>query len=103
MRCYDRAVPFARPPGLFPKATVRVIAPAGPFDREGFDRGVEVLRSRYTPEWSEGIFEKRRYLAGDDARRRAELEQALGAPEAHALFCARGGYGVMRLMSGLDA
>jgi muramoyltetrapeptide carboxypeptidase len=38
------------------------------------------------------------YLAGDDARRGAELADALTAPDVKAVVAARGGYGLMRTL-----
>lgn len=93
--------PFARPLRLRPGDVVEIVAPAGPFDRESFDRGLKLLTDRYTPRFSDGIFEKHRYLAGDDARRSTELRQAFES-DARAVFCARGGYGMMRLLRSLD-
>lgn len=43
------------------------------------------------------------YLAGADAERAAELEAALADPAIRAIFCARGGYGAMRLFPFLRA
>jgi muramoyltetrapeptide carboxypeptidase len=42
------------------------------------------------------------YLAGDDARRLREWIEAASDPEAKALWCARGGYGAMRLLPRLE-
>ena len=39
------------------------------------------------------------YLAASDAERLAALHQALADPEVEAIFCARGGYGTMRLLA----
>jgi muramoyltetrapeptide carboxypeptidase len=75
-----------------------VVAPAGPFDRESFDKGLAVLAERYEPVFDPGIFSRHRYLAGDDGRRLRELSQALADEEARAVFCARGGFGAMRLL-----
>jgi muramoyltetrapeptide carboxypeptidase len=88
--------PVAR---LKPKDTVAVIAPAGPFDRPGFDAGRAKLEPRYTLSFDEGLYSAHRYLAGDDARRLAELRKAFGA---RGIFCARGGYGAMRLLPALE-
>jgi muramoyltetrapeptide carboxypeptidase len=41
------------------------------------------------------------YLAGDDARRSAELAHAMLDPAVEAIVCARGGYGAMRILDGL--
>ena len=92
--------PFA---ALRPGDPVAVIAPASGFDRPSFERGLEVLAARYRPEFDPAIFTKHRYLAGDDARRFAELNRALGDPRIRGVFCARGGYGATRLLSRLRA
>lgn len=42
------------------------------------------------------------YLAGDDARRAEEWREAVADPEARAIFCARGGYGAMRILPAID-
>jgi muramoyltetrapeptide carboxypeptidase len=80
---------------------VAVIAPASGFDRPAFELGLKVLAGRYQPEYSEGIFTRHRYLAGDDARRLSELLAAIADPKARAVFCARGGYGATRLLGRL--
>ncbi len=49
-------------------------------------------------QYDPGIFQQHRYLAGDDGRRLAELNGALADPAVRAIFCARGGYGSMRLL-----
>jgi len=92
---------FAKPGGLRPGDRVAVVAPAGPFDRESFEAGLEVLAARYRPAFDEGLFARTRYLAGDDGRRLTELARALGDDSIRAVFAARGGYGSMRLLSGL--
>ena len=83
---------------------VRVIAPAGPFDPDRFQRGLEVLRQRLglEPRLRQDIGAAAGYLAGDDARRLAEWNEAVADREARAIWCARGGYGAMRLLPGID-
>ena len=87
-----------KPPRLRPADRVSIVAPAGPFDRESFEAGFDVLARRYEPVFDPGISSKARYLAGDDDRRLAELHQALRDDRTRAVFCARGGYGAMRLL-----
>jgi len=48
------------------------------------------------------IYRTRGYLAGDDATRAAELIAAFADPETAAVWCARGGYGVVRILEKLD-
>jgi muramoyltetrapeptide carboxypeptidase len=86
---------------LRPQDEVAIVAPSGPFDRGSFERGLALVASRYRPVYSDGLFASERYLAGSDERRLAELERALASPTTQAVFCARGGYGAMRLLSRL--
>ncbi|HVE83324.1 MAG TPA: LD-carboxypeptidase [Myxococcales bacterium] len=87
-----------KPPRLRPADRVSIVAPAGPFDRESFEAGFEVLARRYEPVFDPGLYTSTRYLAGDDDRRLRELESALRDDRTRAVFCARGGYGAMRLL-----
>lgn len=86
---------------LRPNDAVAVVAPCGPFDRPSFEKGLAVLAERYRPVFTERIFEARRYLAGTDEARAAELQHALDDDGVQAVFLARGGYGAMRLLPAL--
>jgi len=92
---------LSKPPGLRPGDPVAVVAPAGPFDRESFEAGLQVLAGRYRVVFHDGLFARTRYLAGDDARRLDELAAALADDSTKAVFAARGGYGTMRLLARL--
>jgi len=83
---------------LHPGDTVAVIAPAGAFDRLTFEPGLAILADRYHVTFRPDLFERHRYLAGDDPRRLTELTEALRDPQVRAIFCARGGYGTQRLL-----
>ncbi len=80
---------------------MRVVAPASPFPLHDFERGVERLRARYRVSFREDIVARHGFLAGSDARRLAELREALADPSVDAIVAARGGYGVTRLLSRL--
>jgi muramoyltetrapeptide carboxypeptidase len=92
------------PPPLRRGDAVRVIAPASPFDPEAFARGMEVLSGRLglRPRTRPDVTARRAYLAGDDARRLEEWREAVADPDARAIFCARGGFGAMRILPGID-
>jgi muramoyltetrapeptide carboxypeptidase len=92
---------FAAPAALHPQDRGAVIAPASSFDRASFEAGLAVIGARYAVEYGAGIFQRHRYLAGDDARRLTELTAALADPGIRAVFCARGGYGATRLLARL--
>jgi muramoyltetrapeptide carboxypeptidase len=89
-----------RPRPLKRGEVVRVIAPSGPFDPARLEEGLDVLRERFglEPRVRADASSRRRYLAGDDARRGDEWLEAASDPEARAIWAARGGYGAMRLL-----
>jgi muramoyltetrapeptide carboxypeptidase len=89
-------------PALRPGDPVTVVAPAGAFDRAAFEAGLEVIGRRYQVHYDPGLLTRHRYLAGSDARRLGELRRALADGDGRAVFCARGGYGMMRLLAGLE-
>ena len=78
------------------------MAPSGPFDEVAFDAGVAFLRTRYEVRVDDEVRAKKGYLAGDDARRLAELHRALDEEGTRAIVCARGGFGATRLLDALD-
>jgi muramoyltetrapeptide carboxypeptidase len=89
-------------PALRPGDPVAVIAPASGFDRASFEAGVEIIARRYEVHYGPDILTRHRYLAGSDARRLGELWRALADTGIRGVFCARGGYGMMRLLAGLE-
>ena len=91
-----------RPPRLRAGARVAVVAPAGPVPRDAFAAGAAILGARYTLVHDERIFARAGFLAGDDDARAAELVRALADPTIEAIFCARGGYGLLRILDRLD-
>lgn len=93
---------FADPRPVSPGSKLAVVAPAGPFNPETFEAGVAWLRERYEVVFDPGIFEKTGYHAGSDARRLAELVEAIDEPSVDAIICARGGFGATKLLPGLD-
>jgi muramoyltetrapeptide carboxypeptidase len=88
---------FLVPPALEPGARVRIIAPASPFDRALFFRGLGWLAERYRVEVAPGTLARQGFLAGSDASRRRALDEALAAPDVRAILAARGGYGALRI------
>lgn len=90
-------------PYLHPNDVVRIIAPAGPIPQQELHDGIRILEAAgLRPRFTDEIFQRDRYLAGDDRRRLTELHDALGDPQAKAVWAARGGYGTMRLLRSLD-
>lgn len=90
------------PPALKPGSEVRVVAPSGPFDRTLFWRAVGWLSSHFRVSFDAGIHSRSGFLAGSDARRRAELQTAIDDPTIAALVTARGGWGANRITESID-
>jgi muramoyltetrapeptide carboxypeptidase len=90
------------PDRLRPGDTVRVIAPASPFDPRLVWRALGWLSERYRVLFSRRIFDHHGYLAGDDRARRDELWAGLNEPGVGALIAARGGYGISRIAHEID-
>lgn len=91
------------PAALRPGDAVAVIAPAGPAPAERLNPGLRLLSARYRVLRAPGLLQRQGFLAGDDGRRLAELRWALSDPAVRAVFCARGGYGLARLLPELLA
>src|SRR5262245_8137377 len=92
-----------KPAGLRRGDTIGIVAPAGPLDRERIERAIERLRRRgFRVRTYRDIYQSRGYLAGDDASRASELTEAFADREATAVWCARGGYGVVRMIDKVD-
>ncbi|MFJ7076984.1 LD-carboxypeptidase [Streptomyces sp. NPDC098781] len=100
------AGPLARPTRLAPGARVAVVAPSGPVPEERLQAGLDVLRGwDLDPVVAPHVLDRHGafgYLAGTDADRAADLQNAWCDPAVDAVLCARGGYGVQRMVDLLD-
>ncbi|UOY92676.1 LD-carboxypeptidase [Ectobacillus sp. JY-23] len=83
--------------------TVMIVAPAGPVNKE------RVMRMKLRLEemglhvkLGDNMFRQNGFLAGEDALRLADLQEAITNPNIKAIFCSRGGYGSARLLPYLD-
>ena len=92
-----------KPRCLMPGDTVGIAAPAGPFDPTKFMKGKAVLESMgFRTFFDEGIFQKHGFFAGTDVQRADQVNRLFADPAVHAVICARGGYGSMRILRFLD-
>ncbi|WP_369173727.1 LD-carboxypeptidase [Streptomyces sp. R28] len=98
--------PLVRPSRLAPGARVAVVAPSGPVPEERLQAGLDVLRGwDLDPVVAPHVLDRHDafgYLAGTDADRAADLQTAWCDPSVDAVLCARGGYGVQRMIDLLD-
>lgn len=94
---------WRKPRALRPGDRIGVCAPSGPVDGERLTRGADALRGLgFEVRLGEGILERRGFTAGGAERRLHELRGLFEDDSLAAVFCARGGAGVVQLMPGLD-
>ena len=80
-----------------------MVAASGPVDRERFEAGVEALGDRYRLSYDETtLFARTGFLAGEDSQRLQALNAAIADPDCKAIFLARGGYGLTRILPEVD-
>ncbi|MFE4997141.1 LD-carboxypeptidase [Streptomyces mirabilis] len=97
---------LTRPARLAPGARVAVVAPSGPVVEERLAAGLDILRGwDLDPVVAPHVLDRHpefSYLAGTDADRAADFQAAWCDPDVAAVLCARGGYGVQRMVDLLD-
>ena len=92
-----------QPPVLRPGDPVMLISPAGPPSADRVARGTELLSGwGLTVVLGADVYGRHSFFAGTDAQRLASLNAALRDPAVRAVVCTRGGYGVQRIVDGLD-
>ncbi len=92
-----------QPRGLVPGARVALVAPAGPLPPGRIDESVERCRALGL----EAVVypsapASHRFLAGTDAQRLEDVQDAFDDPENDAVWALRGGYGTQRIVDRLD-
>ncbi|PYE83144.1 muramoyltetrapeptide carboxypeptidase [Winogradskyella epiphytica] len=94
-----------QPPYLKAGDTVAIVAPSGILkSREGeVQQAVKLLKS-----WGlhavvgKNVFKQNNHFAGTDDERCEDLQKAMDDPKISAIWCARGGYGTVRILDKLD-
>ncbi|MEO8583657.1 MAG: LD-carboxypeptidase [Flavitalea sp.] len=92
------------PPYLFPGSTIGLVCPSGYIPPDRMNTCVETLK-----EWGYNIKTglttnsvSDNYFSGSDEERLTDLQQMIDDPEIHAIMCARGGYGLTRIIDKID-
>jgi muramoyltetrapeptide carboxypeptidase len=81
---------------------IAVVAPSGAYDPARLAAGIDLLRARgHDPRPLPGLDAQWRYLAGSDDHRAAQLMHALTSDDFGAVWIARGGYGLTRILDRL--
>jgi len=83
--------------------TIALVAPASPVKRERIELAISRFEALgFRVKLYGDLYRKHGYLAGDDTTRAEELMAPFADPEVTAVFPARGGTGVTRLLDLLD-
>ncbi|MEQ1501461.1 MAG: LD-carboxypeptidase [Myxococcota bacterium] len=84
-------------------APIAVVAPCGVHDPARLARGLDIVRSfGHTIEVYPDLLQPVRYLASSDDHRVEQLSHALASRDHAAVWIARGGYGLTRILSRID-
>lgn len=96
---------YIRPAILQVGDTIAIVAPAGIL--KGKKKTIEAAKMLLknwglVPVLGPHLFSESYHFAGSDAQRLKDLQWALDRPDVKAIWCARGGYGSMRIMDELN-
>jgi len=88
---------------LKPGDTIGVCAPARKVNPEEMQAGIALLQSwGFQVHCSKNLYGSFHQFSGTDGERLSDMQSLLDDPEVKAIISARGGYGCMRIVDGLD-
>jgi len=91
------------PPYLNPGDTIGIIAPARKINPDEIEFAVRWWEEKgFRIKSGKHLFASCNQYAGTDAERLADFQNMLDDSEIKAIFCARGGYGTLRIIDNLD-
>lgn len=91
------------PPLLHQGSKIAIIAPAGKIKPSSMEKAINSLTS-----WGlevvigEHVYDQDHYFSGRDAARFSDLQWAVDDDSIEAVLCARGGYGITRILPKID-
>jgi len=92
-----------QPSKLVPGSTIGILCPAGAILMEKVTICAQVLATwGYQVRIGKTVGTQFGHFAASDLDRQNELQSMMDDPEIHAILCARGGYGLSRIVSQLD-
>lgn len=91
------------PPYLKPGDTIGITCPAGYMTMAEIQPAVTILKSwGFNLRVGKTVGQRDFTFGGTDAERASDLQQMLDDPGIQAIMCARGGYGIVRIIDQLD-
>jgi muramoyltetrapeptide carboxypeptidase len=92
-----------KPPRLRKGQAIGIVAPAGPVSPSEIQPGIDLLEAAgYKVISSPHLYGTQGYVAGDDGTRLEDLHSMFSDGHVRAIFCARGGYGSLRLLEKMN-
>ncbi|WP_245243713.1 S66 peptidase family protein [Mariniflexile gromovii] len=102
---FNKTTTLIRPPYLKTGDTVAIVAPSGILR----NRTAEVEQAKnLLKSWGlhavvgKNVFNQNNHFAGTDAERAEDFQKAMDDPKISAIWCARGGYGAVRILDKLN-
>lgn len=91
------------PPYLIKGDTIGIVCPAGSMSLSKIKNCIATLKSwGYQVKCGKTLGKRSTYFSGTDAERCADFQQMLDDKNVQAILCARGGYGVSRIIDDID-
>lgn len=91
------------PPYLKKGDTIGIVCPAGSMPLSKIKNSIASLKSwGYKVACGDTLGKRKTYFSGLDENRTADFQQMLNDKNVQAILCARGGYGVSRIIDGID-
>lgn len=91
------------PPLLNKNSKAIIIAPSGKIPEQGVDNAVKTLRNwGLDVNLGEHLYDSNGVFSGSDTQRLSDFQQALDDPTISLVLCARGGYGLTRILDKLS-
>ena len=91
------------PPLISTNDAIAVIAPSGRVVVEKTNSGIQILEDKgFDIQKGKNLYASYFRFAGTEKQRLDDLQWALNNPEINAIFCARGGYGITKIIDLLD-
>ncbi len=94
---------YKLPTFLSPGDEIRIIAPASAVEKDYIEKTRQSLENLgYKVTLGAHVFDVFHQFAGGDTQRMKDVREALYEKEVKAIFCARGGYGSVRIIDQID-
>ncbi|MDC0584676.1 LD-carboxypeptidase [Bacteroidales bacterium] len=82
--------------------TVAIVAPAGSVKTENIEPAITILKQNYKTIKGKYLYTNNTGFSASDQQRLEDLNNAIQNPVIKAIFCARGGYGISRIIDHID-